>query len=140
MKTLAFQIGEHETAYDIGKKLREKLPLDLASFNTAEFDKDGIKGADIASATLTDLSLATGQYVHITGTVTITGLGTAPAGTIRYLRFMGILTFTYNATSLILPTAASITTAANDRAIMVSEGAGNWFCFGYFKASGAALA
>src|SRR3954469_13005363 len=44
------------------------------------------KGADIASATTTDLSTATGQIVDITGTTTITGFGTVASG-IFILRF-----------------------------------------------------
>ena len=99
-----------------------------------------VKGADIASATTTNLATATGRYVHITGTTAITGFGTVAAGVERILRFAGILTLTHNATSLILPTAANITTAANDTAIMVSEGSGNWRCVSYERASGASLA
>lgn len=72
----------------------------------------GAKSTDIASATTTDLSTATGNYVHITGTTTITGFGTVTAGTPMPLVFDGILTLTYNATSMKLPTNASITTAA----------------------------
>lgn len=89
------------------------------------------KGADIASATTTDLSGATGNYIDITGTTAITGLGTAPAGTRRTVQFDGILTLTYNASSLILPGAANITTAAGDIAEFVSLGSGNWKCLYY---------
>jgi hypothetical protein len=97
------------------------------------------KGADIASATTTDLATATGNYVHITGTTTITGLGTVSAGVRFLLMFDGALTLTYNATSLLLPTAASITTAAGDRCEVVSLGSGNWRCLWYQRANGAPL-
>lgn len=97
----------------------------------------GVKGADIASAATTDLSTATGDYVTITGTTTITALGTSPAGTKRVVRFSGILILTHNATSLILPDAVNITTAAGDVAIFVSEGSGNWRCINYQRASSA---
>lgn len=97
------------------------------------------KGTDIASATTTDIGAATGDFVHVTGTTTITGLGTITAGRKRIVRFAGILTLTYNATSLILPTGANITTAANDVAVFVSEGSGNWRCIEYTKADGTAL-
>lgn len=97
------------------------------------------KGADIASATTTDIGAATGNFVHVTGTTTITGLGTVQAGTRRIVRFAGALLLTHNATSLILPTGANITTAANDVAVFVSEGSGNWRCVGYQRATGAAL-
>lgn len=89
------------------------------------------KGADIASATTTDIGAATGNYVDVTGTVTITGLGTVQAGTRRIVRFAGALTLTHNATSLILPGAANITTVAGDVATFVSLGTGNWKCTNY---------
>lgn len=97
------------------------------------------KGADIASATTTDIGAATGNYVNVTGTTTITGLGTVQAGTRRIVNFTGALTLTHNATSLILPTAANITTAAGDTAVFVSLGSGNWKCVSYDRASGEAL-
>ena len=102
-------------------------------------DALSVKGADIASATTTDLSTATGDFVDITGTTTITGLGTAAAGVERTVRFTGALTLTHNATSLILPTGANITTAAGDTAVFRSLGSGNWRNILYQRASGAAL-
>jgi hypothetical protein len=98
------------------------------------------KGADIASAGTTDIGAATGNYVVVTGTTTITALGTVQAGAVRIVRFSGALILTHNATSLILPTAANITTAAGDVAVFVSEGSGNWRCTGYLRANGQALA
>ncbi|CAB4165322.1 hypothetical protein UFOVP833_48 [uncultured Caudovirales phage] len=98
------------------------------------------KGADIASATTTNIGAATGNFVHVTGTTTITGLGTIQAGTRRIVEFDGVLILTHNATSLILPGAANITTGAGDVATFVSEGSGNWRCVDYIRATGAALA
>lgn len=97
------------------------------------------KGSDIASATTTDIGAMAGNYADITGTTTITGLGTVQAGTVRYVRFTGALTLTYNATSLMLPTAASITTVAGDTAAFVSLGSGNWKCLWYQRYDGTAL-
>ena len=94
------------------------------------------KGSDIASATTTDIGASTGNFIDVTGTTTITGLGTVQAGTIRFVRFTGILTLTHNGTSLILPTTANTTTAANDRAIFASLGSGNWICLSYQRADG----
>lgn len=93
-------------------------------------------GADIVSATTTDIGAATGNYVKVTGTTTITGLGTVQAGTTRIVRFAGALALTHNATSLILPGAANITTVADDRGIFVSLGGGNWICIAYTRADG----
>jgi len=59
---------------------------------------------------------------------------------VRICTFTGALTLTHNATSLILPGAASITTAAGDVAVFVSEGGGNWRCVSYTKANGLSLA
>jgi hypothetical protein len=103
-----------------------------AAVNTA-------KGTDIASATTTDIGAATGNYVNVTGTTTITGLGTIAAGTLRLVTFTGILTLTHNATSLILPSNANITTAAGDTGAFVSLGSGNWKCLTYTKQDGTGL-
>lgn len=104
-----------------------------AAFNEA-------KGTDIASAATTDIGAATGNFVDVTGTTTITALGTVQAGTQRTVRFAGALTLTHNAVSLILPTGANITTAAGDVATFRSLGSGNWVCVAYTRASGLALA
>ncbi len=89
--------------------------------------REQAQGADVASATTIDLgAIADGNYVHITGTTTITGFGTVAAGIERTLVFTGILTLTHNATSLILRTGANRTTAAGDVGVFVSEGSGNW--------------
>lgn len=101
----------------------------------SQLGKMGFKGADIASAATTNLANATGFYVDITGTTTITALGTVDAGQVFILKFEGILTFTHNGTSLILPGAANITTAVGDVAIMMSEGSGNWRCLHYLRAN-----
>lgn len=99
----------------------------------------GRKGTNIASAATTDIGAATGDFVHITGTTTITALGTSAAGQTRKIVFDGILTLTHNATSLILPTGANITTAAGDTAVFISEGSGNWRCVNYSSKSGLPL-
>lgn len=92
------------------------------------------KGTDIASAGTTNLAAATGVFVHITGTTTITAFGSAAAGVERDLVFDGILTLTHNSTSLILPGGANIATAAGDTATAISEGSGNWRVVSYNRA------
>ena len=94
---------------------------------------------DVASATTCDIGAAASNYVRITGTTTITGLGTIASGVRRQVVFAGILTLTHNATSLILPGGATITTAAGDCALFESEGSGNWRCVNYQRASVAPL-
>lgn len=94
---------------------------------------------DVASAATTDIGAVTSQYVNITGTTTITSFGTANAGVWRWIRFNAALTLTHNGTSLILPTAANITTVAGDHALAVSRGSGNWQVVYYARASGDAI-
>lgn len=98
------------------------------------------QGSDIASSATTDIGAATGQYVRVTGTVTITSLGTVNAGTTRWVEFTGALTLTHNATSLKLPGSANIATSAGDVGLFVSLGAGNWKCLHFSKADGAPVA
>lgn len=95
---------------------------------------------DIASAATTDIGALNTTVARITGTTTIISLGTNYNGP-RYVRFAGVLTLTHNATTLILPTGANITTAAGDSAIFVPKGnpADGWNCVEYQRASGAAV-
>ena len=98
------------------------------------------KGADIASAATIDLSTATGNYVHITGsTGPVTSLGTVAAGLRYLLVFDSTPTLTHSGTALILPTGANIVAAAGDRAEFVSLGSGNWRCLWYQRATGLPL-
>lgn len=92
-------------------------------------------GANIASSSTVDLSTATGDVITVTGTTTITGLGTVSAGMRFWLVFSGALTLTHNGTSLILPGGANITTIAGDVACFESLGSGNWRCLAYTKNS-----
>jgi len=96
------------------------------------------QGADIASAGTVNLTTATGNYVHITGTTTITAI-TLAQGAERTVVFDGALTLT-NGASLLLPTAANITTAAGDTAVFRGESAGVVRCIAYVKKDGTPLA
>jgi len=94
----------------------------------------------IASATTTDIGGQNSQFVEISGTTTITSFGTTYNGP-RYLRFTGALLLTYNATTLNLPGAANITTAAGDTAIAVPNLALNgWNVVAYQRAATASYA
>jgi hypothetical protein len=110
-----------------------------ASTAAAAVDNLATAEASVASAATVNLGAQTSQRVSITGTTTITSFGTANAGIWREGRFAGALTLTHNGTSLILPGAANITTAANDRFRAYSLGSGNWLVTDYTRASGAAL-
>ena len=94
------------------------------------------KASDIASGSTVDLSTVAGSFVDVTGTTTITSFGTLSAGMSKILQFDGALTLTHNATSLILPGGANITTAAGDCLYAVSLGSGNWVVPFYQPAAG----
>lgn len=95
----------------------------------------------LASATTTNLGNTGGNIISITGTTTITGLGSsASASNPFYItRFTGALTLTYNATNLIIPGAVNYTTTAGDVFMWKYEGSGNWRCVGYSLISGKTL-
>lgn len=85
----------------------------------------------IASAATCDLGTKDATFLTVSGTTTITGLGTVSDGIYKFVVFSGALTLTHNATSLILPGSANITTVAGDTALFLSLGSGNWRCLFY---------
>lgn len=111
-------------------------PLDMGgnSITNTTFVREA-KASDLPSATTTDIGGAAGRFVDVTGTTTITGFGTSAAGTWKLVRFTGALTLTHNATKLILPGGANITTATGDALLAVSLGAGNWVVLLYQRAA-----
>jgi hypothetical protein len=127
------QAGDRATFRSLGSGNWICVHFQRANGATIPF---GYKGSDIASSGTTDLATATGDFVDVTGTTTITALGTAPAGYPVTVRFTGALTLTHNGTSLILPGSANITTADGDAAIFRSLGSGNWKCVSYTKQDG----
>ena len=96
------------------------------------------QGTPIASAAALGLR-ADGSCFDITGTVTITSINSWNIGVPVVLQFDAALVLTHNATSLVLPSGANITTAAGDIAVMVEYSAGNWRCVSYQRASGHAV-
>jgi len=110
----------------------------VVTMSSKSFDQ--AKGADVASAATTTIWVTDGNFIHITGTTTITSFGTAAqAGAERTIVFDGALTLTHNSTSLILPGGANITTAAGDRAIVRAETTANARVISYIKADGTAV-
>lgn len=89
----------------------------------------------VSSASTADIGAAASPKVQISGTTTITSFGSS-TNCLRWVRFSGTLTLTHNGTSLILPGAANITTAAGDTAEFASDTSGNWRCRQYQRASG----
>lgn len=142
----ALQLGEtSSTAYrgDRGKSAYDystvgHLPLAGGNLSGAVNETTGPTVNSAATVDLT--STNAGNYYTIQGnTGPITSFGSIQAGTRRHLRFTGTPTITHHATSMILPTGASIVVAAGDTATFMSLGGGNWVCLHYSRATGAAL-
>lgn len=95
---------------------------------------DMVKGADIASASTINLTTATGNGVHVTGTTQIDAV-TLGSGMWRLVVFDGILTLAHHSTNNNLPGGANITTAAGDRALYWADGT-TVYCVAYFPAAG----
>jgi hypothetical protein len=91
--------------------------------------------ATVASATANPFASTDNTILSITGTSTLTALGTKTAGIYRVAVFAGALTLTHNATSHIILGGANLTTAAGDIAWYVSEGSGNWRMLAYHRAA-----
>ena len=94
-------------------------------------------GTNIASAATVNLSTATGNTVHITGTTGISAW-TMTSGQVMDVIFDGVLTLTHHDTNNNLPSAANITTAAGDRARLFYDGT-TVYCLNYTRADGTAL-
>lgn len=84
---------------------------------------------NLASASTTNLCSIPSHNINITGTVTITSLGSTGCSAdypIYNVIFGGVLTLTYNATSLVIPGGNSVVTNAGDSAVAQYLGSGNW--------------
>jgi hypothetical protein len=111
---------------------------DFTSVSTVvSFGESGIRlpgEASIASATTTNLGSVAETRVLVTGTTTILSFGSQP-NLIKIVRFADALVLTHNATTMVLPGNANITTAAGDIAAFVSDASGNWRCIWYQRAA-----
>lgn len=94
--------------------------------------------ATVASASTTNLGGAPSNIIVVSGTTSITSLGNSASlgNPLYFVRFSGILTLTYNSTSLILPGLANIVTAPGDSAVFEFMGSGNWRCLSYQAVAG----
>lgn len=89
----------------------------------------------VASDATCDILGAASPRVAISGTTTITSLGTA-ANKMRFVRATGAFTLTHHGTSLICPGGANLSVAAGDTFIVMSDSSGNARIFGYQPAAG----
>ncbi len=90
------------------------------------------KGADIVSATALVLG-DDGLFFDVTGTTAVTSIASKGIGTKVTLQFDAALVLTYNATDLIVPGKANLTTAAGDIAEFYEYDSGKWVCLNYTK-------
>jgi hypothetical protein len=93
----------------------------------------------LASSATTNLGTISSHLVNITGVTTISSFGSSASTTYPFywIGFQSALTLTYNATSMILPGAADIITAAGDSALAAYAGLGNWQILFYQRAASA---
>lgn len=118
---------------------RERRAVQLASVASRYLSGAAVVVPTVASASTINLNYATGEIITITGTVTIVTITAAgELNELRRVRFADALTLTHNSSSLVLPTGANITTAANDYAEFISTSTG-WFCSLYRLANGTIL-
>lgn len=118
--------GISSVSYSIGSASNPSVNADMVNR----------KASAVASAATTNIWGTAGDFVHVTGTTTITSLGTAPyAGAERTVVFDGALTLTHNGTTLVLPGSANITTAANDRMTVRADTTDNMIITHYTRAN-----
>ena len=109
---------------------------DISELENAIYEN---KGNNIIAGATTDLSLANGNFVHITGTTQITSFGTCPAGSRFVLVFDNAADILASA-NLVIPGVSSGNNkiaVAGDCCMIVSEGSGAWRIVGYFPSAGA---
>lgn len=97
----------------------------------------------ITAAATTDLCATANKesFLTVAGATGITSFGSScTTGQVKYLTFSAGPAITYNAASMILPTGASVTVAANYNLAAVYLGASNWRVLWITKADGTALA
>lgn len=85
----------------------------------------GVESASIASATTTELHDLVGNSADVSGTTAVTSYGTTPDGSVFWLTYLGAVTITYNASSLLIPGQANYITTAGDVIRVQSLGSGN---------------
>jgi len=91
--------------------------------------------ATLASAATVTIGGQNSTFIEISGTTGISSFGATYSGP-RWIRFQGALTLTHNATTLNLPGAADITTAAGDTCVAIPNAAANgWNVYAYQRAS-----
>lgn len=89
----------------------------------------------VQATNIMDLGGINSNSIVITGTTSITGLGSTLPGIKRTVLFANVLTLTHNSSALILPSSTDIATQSGDIAEFESVGNGNWRCNYYTRAN-----
>lgn len=128
--TLGIQLGEGVTPFanmnNAARQIMADTRLEVAGFGTV-----------VAAASTPDIGIDGGVH-SVSGTTSIAGFASAPAGLLRILHFE-TATPLINSTALGLPGGASFTTARNDVGAFRSVGSGLWKCEYFTRADGAPL-
>lgn len=97
--------------------------------------------ASVTAASTTDLWANSASSITITGTTTITAFasGSAVPGTVKIVTAGAAFGITHNATSLELPSGASLTAAVGDRFLVIAKTASNVAVFAYTRADGSSI-
>lgn len=94
----------------------------------------GTAEATVASATTCNVLGASSEFVAISGTTTISSFGTG-TNRKRFCRATGSFLITHDTVTLVCPGGSSITTAAGDTFILVSDASSNVRIFAYQRAA-----
>lgn len=135
-------VGQIVEAYDNGTEYRimSDLPVGADVLTMSAKSLWLAEGATVASASACNIWTTDGNTVHVTGTTTIDGWGTAPqAGAWKRVIFDGAAILTYNATTNDLPGGTSITTVAKDSCIVYARSTSSYQIFDYTKSDGTTL-
>ena len=125
--------------------LRDWLANGIDSFVTQK-DKSALNdvllesdSTSIVAGATTNLNLADGNFVHITGTTEINSFGDMQAGS-RFVLVFDNAAQIRASSAIIIPgvTSGNLKTAIpGDCCMIISEGSGNWRIVGYFPGAGA---
>ena len=87
----------------------------------------GRKGTDIVSANSLTIP-SDGNFFDVTGTVTVTLIGTKGVGSLIMLQFDSTVKLTHHSTDLVLPGGKDFYTKTGDILTFVEYASGDWFC------------
>lgn len=96
---------------------------------------------NVASGTITDLWAKPQAALTVSGVTAVTQFAnaSAPTGSLKVVKFTGVMLLTYDGTKLILPSGQNITTAVGDYAVVLALTNTNVAVVSYTRADGTAV-